>query len=59
MVTEASKHDGRLARRPAKSRSKESQAMNLLLARLESLINQQNIAVSFVSSSSAVGSVSS
>jgi hypothetical protein len=42
---EAGRHDGRLARRPLKSCSKETQAMNLLLARFESLIHQHSIAV--------------
>jgi len=45
MAAEALKHDGRLARQPAKSRSKEAQVMNLLLARFESLINQRSLAV--------------
>ena len=45
MAAEAMKHDGRLARQPAKSRSKEAQVMNLLLARFESLINQRSLAV--------------
>ncbi|CAM6009308.1 unnamed protein product [Sphagnum balticum] len=40
---EAGRHDGRLARRPLKSCSKETQAMNLLLARFESLIHQHSI----------------
>ncbi|KAG0590755.1 hypothetical protein KC19_1G124000 [Ceratodon purpureus] len=44
MAAEAMKHDGRLARQPAKSRSKEAQVMNLLLARFESLINQRSLA---------------
>jgi len=44
MAVEAMKHDGRLARHPAKSRRKESQVMNLLLARFESLINQRSLA---------------
>jgi len=45
MAVEAMKYDGRLARHPAKSRRKESQVMNLLLARFESLIKQRSLAV--------------
>lgn len=49
MAAEAMKYDGRLARLPAKSRNKEAQVMNLLLARLESLINQRSLAVRITS----------
>lgn len=40
MATEAAAYDGRLARRPLKNRSREIQAMALLLARIETLIQQ-------------------
>lgn len=51
MAAEAMKYDGRLARLPAKSRNKEAQVMNLLLARLESLINQRSLAALNISES--------
>ncbi|KAH9317313.1 hypothetical protein KI387_019082, partial [Taxus chinensis] len=40
MAAEAASYDGRLARRPFKNKSREIQAMALLLARIETLIQQ-------------------
>ncbi|KAL2613202.1 hypothetical protein R1flu_024894 [Riccia fluitans] len=42
MAAEAVKHDGRLARRPLKDKTREAQAMSLLLARLESMMQQRH-----------------
>lgn len=42
MADEAARHDGRLCRRPLKNRSREAQAMSLLLARLESMMQQRH-----------------
>ncbi|OAE19608.1 hypothetical protein AXG93_3756s1140 [Marchantia polymorpha subsp. ruderalis] len=45
MAAEATKLDGRLARRPLKDKNREAQAMSLLLARLESMMQQRHSAL--------------
>jgi histone-lysine N-methyltransferase SETD3 len=45
MASEAADHDGRLCRRPLKNRNREAQAMSLLLARLESMMQARHAAL--------------
>ncbi|CAM6101597.1 unnamed protein product [Calypogeia fissa] len=42
MASEVAEQDGRLCRRPLKNRNREAQAMSLLLARLESMMQQRH-----------------